>query len=1217
MIPIKEGNDELELLNRNDTIYVYVSEEENSAVQIAANNLLRDIGWVCGCNAIRSKEVEQCSIVIGTIDNNDVITKRIREKKLSVDKLKKKDGTYHWEAFLHEEVEGVFYIIGTSRRGTIFGIYDLCEMMGVSPWYDFADVPVKKKDSFCIPFNYSKADWPSVKYRGIFLNDEEELNDWSKLHTNDGTIGPTTYRSIFELLLRMKANYIWPAMHVNYFNENPENGLLAEEMGIVVGTSHCDMLLRSNQNEWEPWIESKGYTDAVYDYSIEGKNREILKEYWRESVEQNKDYDVCYTMGMRGIHDSGFHTKAIDEDEFLNEEEKKKAKVSLLGEVIKDQRQLLKEVLGEEKGKEALQTFVPYKEVLDLYNMGLELPEDITLIWANDNYGHMRRYPNEAERKRSGGSGLYFHSSYWAAPGTAMSYLFINSTPLAHMGNELKKSYESGIQTLWVLNVGGLKPVEQDMEFFLRYGWEAGKENGITQNAREYTKQWIDSNFSGNYGVEAAEIYEVFAQVTNVRKIEHMNNLVFSQTAYGDEAGRRLMKLEEIFRRGNDLLYKLPIEERAGFFQLFLMKIHASYYTNLEYYYADRSLLSYDRGNMQAADEYVALSVKIREIKRRMLHFYNKKMSEGKWDTILTPESFSPPPTAMYPARKPALKIEGSSLRVDLWNEEKELYFSNYGKKQKWIEIGNQGEGDIPFSIEIREGKEFITLSENEGTLKTEKRIMVSVIHTQEHAGKQGLIIVHDNRSKVEFPVKVQIEAVFTIPDDFTGYIEADGYVSIPADRYHNNNFHNTTDSTKGSCGWVVVPGIGRYEGAAMMAWNSRLCAASNELKDNPYLEYHFYVKQAGNYLLELYRFLTLDSIGRIRFGIGIDEKTPIMVESETRDEWTGTWQDSVFNNGEKMLLELPALSKGAHSLKLYMLDNYVTMSKLVLYTADKNNSNLGPVTSMQKNKYRMEYEMEQPRTDWEELEQLCDKFYMTKEEDVLLPNVLYATKDFFQHRELQVYQKCLQFPQLKLGVKRYEKLWKSTECKDITKEFGSGIFVETNGVVAIEAEYALENSDNAYHTVSQDEHKITWSHLQAETNGRTGFAMHVAYPGILWENPKEAPGLHYKINIKNPGTYHVWMLIRYYNGESDSCYLSLDGEVQALSEQFNKGELHTYNTEQVYYWCCMSDMVLSMGEHVFSILARKSELRVDRIYLTKNDALPPNDVLWEDSFRR
>lgn len=1204
-----------ELVKRNTTIQIYMSETENSAVHIAVNNLIRDIAAVCGCKAVLSQEIGQCSIVIGTADN-EAVAENISGKRLSLDKLRA-EGAYRWEGFLQELVDGVLYIIGTDRRGTIYGIYDLCEQLGVSPWYYWADVPVKVKDTFSLPADYSKADWPSVKYRGIFLNDEEELNNWAKLHTADDTIGPEAYEKIFELLLRLKANYIWPAMHVNYFNGNLENGALAEQMGIVVGTSHCDMLLRSNQNEWTPWIMSKGYTDAVYDYSIEGRNREILLEYWQESVEQNKDYEVSFTMGMRGIHDSGFHTKAIDEDDSLSAEEKTAAKVRLLGEIIKDQRKILTKVLGEAKGADVLQTFVPYKEVLDLYNLGLEVPEDVTLIWANDNFGHVRRYPNEAERGRSGGHGLYYHSSYWAHGGTAMSYLFINSIPLAHTGNELRKSYESGIRNIWVQNIGGLKPLEQDMEFFIRYGWEAGRETGITKNTRQFTEHWINTNFSGNHGAEAAELYEVFAQVTNVRKIEHMNSDVFTQTVLGDEAGRRLMKLEDIYRRGNAILDSLPPEERSAFFQLFLMKIHASYYTNHEFYYADRSNLSYARGNMQAADQYTELSGKMLDYTRTMLHFYNYKMSEGKWEGILTPESFPPPPTAMFPARKPALSISGSGVKVNLWNDDEVLSFSVYGMTQKWIEIGNQGAGSLPYSIEVIEGADWITLSESEGTIHTEKRILVSVLNPAEHAGKQGNINVLDHRDGSVIPVKVQVEEAVELPEGVAAYIEADGYVSIPAAGYDRNIFHDGVEGEAAKAGWVTVPGLGRHEGDAVMAWHSELTPAGDVLKENPHLDYDLYLQHSGKFKLEIHRFLTLDSTGQIRFGVGMDEEEPFIVESETRDEWLGNWKEAVFDNGEKIMVELPFLSSGAHTLKIYMVDRYVTLTKLVLYTNAQSGSNLGPVFSRHGETPVPAYGLESPDVQWDKLEQLGSGLYLTSADEVPPPNVLYADREFFKTMNTEIFNKLVNAPQAELGEPRYANISGSGGSKDWLQEFGSGVFVEQDGVLAIEAEYALENSANAYLTTAADGSGLSWSHLQAETNGRTGLAMHVAMPGIRWDHPEQAPALHYRLNISTPGTYQVWMLLRHYNDKSDSCYLALDGEVQPISEQFGGGTLHTYNTAYVYYWCAISDLALTAGEHVLSVLARKSQLRIDRIYLTTGDELPPVDAVWKDSERR
>lgn len=202
-------------------------------------------------------------------------------------------------------------------------------------------------------------------------------------------------------------------MHVNSFNVKQENGALAERMGMVVGTSHCDMLMRSNNREWKPWLEKKGYQNVEYDYSLSGRNREILQEYWRESVEQNREFEVSYTLGMRGIHDSGFETRAL---EGLSGEELKQEKIKLLQQVMEDQRQILQDTLG----KLPLMNFVPYKEVLPLYDGGLQVPEDITLVWSNDNYGYIRRYPSESEKKRRGGNGIYYHNSYWGTCGNEL-----------------------------------------------------------------------------------------------------------------------------------------------------------------------------------------------------------------------------------------------------------------------------------------------------------------------------------------------------------------------------------------------------------------------------------------------------------------------------------------------------------------------------------------------------------------------------------------------------------------------------------------------------------------------------------------------------------------------------------------------------------------------------------------------------------------------------
>lgn len=336
------------MIKRGQRYRVRVSEKETEAVKIAVSNLETDLAKVLGGTPAREKEADVPEILVGTLGCSEEIGAFIDSSR-----LQDEDGNLRKEAYIQCVRGGRLVIAGADRRGTIYGIYTFCEAIGVSPWYFWADVPVKQKQEILLPEGYAKADYPSVEYRGIFINDEEELEAWVKKHMGETTIGVKTYEKVFELLLRLKGNYIWPAMHVNSFNQKRENGALADRMGIVVGTSHCDMLMRSNNREWHPWIESKSCQDAVYDYSIPGRNREILKEYWRESVEQNRDFEVCYTLGMRGIHDSGFETKTL---EGKTEEEKRKAKTELLETIIRDQRGILSQTLGHD----TMMTFIPY-----------------------------------------------------------------------------------------------------------------------------------------------------------------------------------------------------------------------------------------------------------------------------------------------------------------------------------------------------------------------------------------------------------------------------------------------------------------------------------------------------------------------------------------------------------------------------------------------------------------------------------------------------------------------------------------------------------------------------------------------------------------------------------------------------------------------------------------------------------------------------------------
>lgn len=727
-------------IKRYAYVTLKVSERESEAVKLAAVNLKRDLVRTLDCRVNSEADVPKIQIIAGTVG----ISEEIGEKA-DLERLKDGQGGYRREAFLIQEKDGELLIAGTDRRGTIYGIYDFCEWLGVSPWYFFADVPVRERKEACLETGFCRTDHPSVEYRGIFINDEEELEHWVQRYMGEETIGVKTYEKIFELLLRLKMNYIWPAMHVNSFNLKQENGALADRMGIVVGTSHCDMLMRSNNREWRPWLRKKGYTDVEYDYSMEGRNREILKEYWRESIEQNRDFEVAYTLGMRGIHDSGMEGRAM---KGLAGEQLLQAKKELLELILQDQEEMLSQVLGKDNSRQALKTFVPYKEVLELYDHGLQVPEDLTLIWVNDNYGHVRRYPNDQEKKRAGGNGIYYHNSYWAPSGK--SYLFICSIPLAHTRNELKKAWKEGIRKIWVTNFGAMKPLEMQMSFYARLAWDVGKENALTDDEESFIAGWIDSCFSGSHGRELAPLLLEFDQLTNARKLEQMDEDAFSQTAYGDEAAVRIHRYERILKKADEVYGSLPRQEKDAFFQLVLMKIHAAYFTNCMYYYADRSNLCVEQGKFPAAVSYVKKCREYDLARQKMLYYYNHVMSNGKWNGILTPEDFPPPRTAMFPACKLPLspgdfpgdspeKADSSGgkqrLLVTLWNGRQEIVFYRNHRvwgtgrfteagSAKWIELANAGEGELQVKLE---GPDWLQIEEKELAVKGEVRVLLQV----------------------------------------------------------------------------------------------------------------------------------------------------------------------------------------------------------------------------------------------------------------------------------------------------------------------------------------------------------------------------------------------------------------------------------------------------------------------------------------------------------
>ncbi len=576
---------------------------------------------------------------------------------------------------------------------------------------------------------------------------------------------------------------------------------------------------------------------------------------------------------------------------------------------------------------------------------------------------------------------------------------------------------------------------------------------------------------------------------------------------------------------------------------------------------------------MQAADYYTKLSKEYDTKKKQLLYYYNYVMSDGKWEDILTPESFTPPPMALYPVCKPALVIEEPGLGV--FCEDDCLTFEELGRPEKFFIIYNTGCGKITYTIEA---PEWLTLSKTSGTLQTEQRIVVNYSGEFAFNEKQGVIKITSEAATVELPVTVLSNPfIHTVQAQDAAYFEADGYISMDAAKYH-----------LAGQGIHLISHLGRGSGDVIESSGDALS----------WVTYAFYAKTSGTFLLELHRFLTLRPNEEIRFELSIDNQTPLLISSAITDEWQGTWRNSVMNNGEKLFLQLPELSTGLHHLTVKMPDKYTAISKIVIYTKERKNSNLGPDYSF----YLRDTVAEPKKEPVPTIDTCAFTYAQTPDIPPALP-MLYANREFWNIDRL--YIKSEERPEQPAQPVKYS--CDAAGRKNVFAEFGSGKFLEQNNGICIEVEYALENSDCAYTSKSSD-NTLEWSHTQSETNGGKGMAMLVDAYDVIWHTPADAPSLNFVLNLAEAGLYHVWMLVKFDDDRTDSCYLALDGQVQDLNNQFGRGNFFTYSMKQRWNWRELSDLYIPEGTHTLSILARKAGLRIDRIYLTKTDNYPPTD---------
>ena len=591
---------------------ILVDEGEHKGVMRAVANLQADAESVTGArpallHALSGTDSHSGAsrlLIIGSLDSSTYIRQLVQAGRLPADELQGKREKFILTTIENplEGIDAAVVIAGSDKRGTIYGIYELTRQMGVSPWTYWADVPIAPHDAVGIlPGTYTDGE-PAVEYRGIFLNDEwPSLGGWAS--ETFGGFNSRFYEKVFELVLRLKGNFMWPAMWASaFYDDDPMNGPLADEMGIVMGTSHHEPMGLAQQ-DW------KRRGTGAWDYT---KNGAVLRDFWTSGMERCRDWESVITVGMRG-----------DGDEPMSED----ANIALLQNIVRDQRKIIAKVTGR-KADRTPQVWALYKEVQDYYDKGMRVPDDVTLLLCDDNWGNVRKLPALTARPRSGGYGMYYHFDYVGAPRNSK---WVNITQIQRTWEQMSLCYEYGVRRLWVVNVGDLKPMEYPISFFLDLAWDPTRYNET--NLRQHTTDWCAEQFGAAYADEVARIIGLYTQYNRRITAEELNKDTYS-LHHHNEWQRVMSDYRQLSLDALRLYYLLPAAYRDAFDQLVLYPVQACANLYEMYYAAAMNHNLADRGDAEAnrwADRVAACYAR----DSVLTHHYNHVISDGKWNHIM------------------------------------------------------------------------------------------------------------------------------------------------------------------------------------------------------------------------------------------------------------------------------------------------------------------------------------------------------------------------------------------------------------------------------------------------------------------------------------------------------------------------------------------------------------------------------------------------------
>lgn len=944
------------LASPRQTAAILYDASDAAVVKRAAELFAADVEAVTG----RRPQVTSATgetgpaVIVGTVGGSALIRRLSEAGKIDTAPL---EGA--WERYLIQTVANplpgirkALVIAGSDRRGAAYGLFTLSELIGVSPWYWWADVPVKKHAALHVdaPPTYSQT--PSVRYRGIFLNDEDwGLTPWASqtFEPERGNIGPRTYAKVCELLLRLKANYLAPAMHPvsTSFNQIPENKLVADTFAIVMGSTHCEPLLLNTASEWDtqtmgPWN---------YDKNKEGINRVLTQR-----VRENSPYENVYTLALRGLHDGAMSTTLPMHE-----------KVRMLQQALLDQRQILAENI-DRPVETVPQAFTPYKEVLEIYSNGLELPDDVTIVWPDDNYGYMKRLSGVREQRRTGRSGVYYHVSYLGVP---HSYLWFSTTPPSLMYEELRKAYDTTADRLWLLNCGDLKGSEMQVSLFLDMAWDIGR--FTADNVVTYPARWLAGIFGEAYYDRLEAMTREHLRLAFPRKPEYMGwgyhwnrfdhnceqltDTDFSFTNY-DEAPRRLEAYRKLGARAEALLHEIGDEARPAFYQLVYYPLRGAELMN-------RMTLGGQRNRWYARQGRAATNAVRDEVQRCydslqvITRGYNSLLG-GKWNHMMSMRQnydgvsayFNLPHLATHDAAgAPRLALQVAGEDVTGARAFHALpAFDNYLRRTYPVEIYNRGGGTLAWTAHASEP--WVVLSKSAGKTADEERITVGIDWEKAPSGNAV-------PAQIVFRAGEQSEKVLvslfnpTAPSraELRGiYVENNGCVSIPAagcQRVRENDRIKIT----------AVEDLG-IEGPALQLGDPTAPLQIFRSRDVPCAEYDFYAFDAGSvdvytYVLPTFP-LHADRDFRIGENTNTDTKYSVQIDdgalatpSSSHVEYSQVWFESVLRNCAVNKSTLHIDKPGRHTLRIRVGDPGIVLQKIVLDFGGMKRSYLGPQSTL------------------------------------------------------------------------------------------------------------------------------------------------------------------------------------------------------------------------------------------------------------------------------